>query len=146
MASVDRKKGKITPADVLSGEPNWPKEQRHWEKVVDDNEVVYEDKHIIVFHDPVDEEHETARVEGEVRCTLIVKQDDVPSLMDLGIADEHLSARILHGLQQAAYVLGLEKKGFEVRSHIYPPLQHRPELAFKIRSGKAPKPGVSGDL
>lgn len=141
MAMLERKKGKITPADVLSGEPNWPKEQRHWEKVVGDNEVVYQDKHVVVFHDPVDEEHETSRVPGEIRCTLIVKEDAVPSLMDLGLTDENLNAHILHGIQQAAYALGLEKKGFEVRSHVYPPLQHRPELTFKLRSGKPPKKG-----
>jgi hypothetical protein len=146
MAMVDRKKGKITPADVLSGEPNWPKEQRHWEKVVGDSEIVFEDKHVVVFHDPIDEEHESTRLPGEIRCTLIVKEDSILSLMDLGVTDENLSAHILHGVQQAAYALGLEKKGFEVRSHVYPPLQHRPELTVKIRSGKPPKPGVSGDL
>ena len=146
MATAERKKGKITPADVLSGEPDWPKEQRDWEKVVGDNEIVFEDKKVVVFHDPIDEAHETERVPGEIRCTLIVKEDGVPSVMDLGITDENLNAHILHGIQQAAYALGLEKKGFEVRSHIYPPLQHRPELTFKIRSGKPPKKGLSGGL
>lgn len=142
MATVDRKKPKITPADVLSGEPNWPKDQRDWEKIVGDNEVVYEDKHVVVFHDPEDEEHESERVPGEIRCTLIIKDRvGVHSLMDLGITDENLNAHILHGIQQAAYLLGLEKKGFEVRAHVYPPLQHRPELAFKLRAGKPPKKG-----
>ena len=138
MATVQRKKPAITPADVLSGQPDWPKEQREWEKIVGDNAIVYQDKHVVVFHDPVDEEHESQRVPGEIRCTLIVKED-VHSLMDLTIADEALNARILHGIQQACYALGLEKKGFEVRAHVYPPLQHRPELTFKIRSGKPPK-------
>ncbi|HEY1975954.1 MAG TPA: hypothetical protein VGG89_05400 [Candidatus Baltobacteraceae bacterium] len=142
MATVDRRKLKITPAEVLSGEPSWPKEQRGWEKIVGDNPVVFQDKHIVVFHDPVDEEHESKRVTGEIRCTLIVKDKvDVHSLMDLGITDENLNAHILHGIQQAAYALGLEKKGFEVRAHVYPPLQHRPELAFKLRAGKPPKKG-----
>jgi hypothetical protein len=59
--------------------------------------------------------------------------------MDLSVADQTLNAAILHGIQQAALRLGLEKKGFEVRAHVYPPLQHRPELAFRIRSGKPPK-------
>ncbi|MBV8583699.1 MAG: hypothetical protein JO241_06860 [Candidatus Eremiobacteraeota bacterium] len=146
MATVENKKGKITPADVLSGAPQWPKEQRHWEKVVGDNEIVFEDKHVVVFHDPVDDEQESQRVPGEIRCTLIVKDDAMPTLMDLGITDETLNAHILHGIQQAAYALGLQKHGFEVRSHVYPPLQHRPELTFKLRAGKPPKPGVSGDL
>jgi hypothetical protein len=35
--------------------------------------------------------------------------------------------------------LGLQNTGFEIRAHIYPPLQRRPELAFKIRAGKPPK-------
>ena len=144
MAIERRKKDKITPADVLSGEPDWPKDQRDWDKAVGDNPVVFEDKHVVVFHDPVDEEHESERLPGEIRCTLIVK--DVRSLMDLGITDENLNAHIVHGIQQAAYALGLEKKGFEVKSHVYPPLQHRPELTFKIRSGKPPKKDLSGDV
>jgi hypothetical protein len=140
MATAQPKKSKIAPVDVLSGTPDWPKEQRNWEKVVGDNQIVFQDKHVVVFHDPVDEQDESQRVPGEVRCTLIVK-DDVHSLMDLGITDESLNAHVLHGIQQAAYALGLEKKGFEVRSHVYPPLQHRPELTFKIRAGKPPKKG-----
>ncbi|HTU82058.1 MAG TPA: hypothetical protein VMF61_08000, partial [Candidatus Acidoferrales bacterium] len=87
-------------------------------------------------------EHESEREPGEIRATLLCKKH-VPSLMDLGVADEELNAKILHGIQQAAYRLGLEKKGFEVRAHVYPPLQHRPEIAFKIRSGKPPKKGDS---
>jgi hypothetical protein len=76
---------------------------------------------------------------GEIRLTLLSKKEGVDSLMDLGVADETLNAAILHGIQQAAFRLDLQKKGFEVRAHVYPPLQHRPELAFKIRAGKPPK-------
>ena len=128
----------VTPADVLGGMPDWPKEPRPWGKVVGDNDIVFEDKKVVVFHDPVDEEHESERVEGEIRLTLLSKQH-AHSIMDLGVSDEGLGAAILHGIQQAAYRMGLEKKGFEVRAHVYPPMQHRPELAFKIRSGKPPK-------
>lgn len=130
----------INPADVLGGKPAWPKEEKPWGKVVGDNDVVYEDSKVIVFHDPVDEDHESDRDPDEVRLTLLSKKH-VHSLMDLGVHDEGLNSAILHGIQQAAYRLGLEKKGFEVRAHVYPPLQHRPELAFKIRSGKPPKKG-----
>jgi len=137
--SGDRKKSVITPADVLGAQPNWPKEPKSWEKLVGDNEIVYEDHHVVVFHDPVDEEHESARVAGEIRLTMLSKKEGVDTLMDLGVADETLNAALLHGIQQAALRLGLEKKGFEVRAHIYPPLQHRPEVAFKIRAGKPPK-------
>ncbi len=137
--SADRRKKVVTPVDVLGVEPNWPKEPKEWEKLVADNEVVYDDRHVVVFHDPVDEEHESARIPGEIRLTLLSKKDGVDTLMDLGVADETLSAAILHGIQQAAFRLGLEKHGFEVRAHIYPPLQHRPEVAFKIRAGKPPK-------
>jgi len=129
----------VTPADVLGAEPRWLKDPKEWEKLVDDNEVVYEDHHVVVFHDPEDEEHESPRSPGEIRLTLLGKKEGVDSLMDLGVADETLSAAILHGIQQAALRLGLEKKGFEVRAHVFPPLQHRPELAFKIRAGKPPK-------
>jgi len=136
--SADRAK-KITPADVLGAEPKWPKEPKSWEHLVTGNEVVYEDRHVVVFHDPVDEENESQRASGEIRLTLLSKKDNVDSLMHLGVADETLNAAILHGIQQAALRLGLEKTGFEVRAHVYPPLQHRPELAYKIRAGKPPK-------
>ncbi len=136
--SADRAK-KITPADVLGAEPKWPKEPKSWEHLVTGNEVVYEDRHVVVFHDPVDEENESQRVSDEIRLTLLSKKDNVDSLMHLGVADETLNAAILHGIQQAALRLGLEKTGFEVRAHVYPPLQHRPELAYKIRAGKPPK-------
>ncbi|MGA8574410.1 MAG: hypothetical protein WB609_01825 [Candidatus Cybelea sp.] len=139
MMSADRKRKTLTAADVLGAEPIWPKEPKEWEKLVGENEVLYEDRHVVVFHDPVDEEHESERVPGEIRLTLLSKKEGVETLMDLGVADETLSAAILHGIQQAALILGLEKKGFEVRAHIYPPLQHRPAVAFKIRAGKPPK-------
>jgi hypothetical protein len=139
--SGDRKKKSLAPADVLGAEPKWPKEPREWEKLVAESEVVYDDHHVVVFHDPVDEEHESRRIPGEIRLTLLTKKEGVETLMALGVADETLNAAILHGIQQAALRLGLQKTGFEVRAHIYPPLQHRPEVAFKIRSGKPPKKG-----
>jgi hypothetical protein len=137
--SAERRKKIVAPADVLGAQPQWTKEPKDWEKLVDDNEVIYEDRHVVVFSDPVDEEHESARVPGEIRLTLLSKKEGVESLMDLGVSDETLNAAILHGIQQAALRLGLEKTGFEVRAHVYPPLQRRPELAFKIRAGKPPK-------
>jgi hypothetical protein len=146
--SADRKHNRLTPPEVLGAEPKWLKERKHWESVVGDNEVLYEDHQVVVFHDPIDEEHESERVGGEIRLTLLAKKEGVESLMDLGVADEELNAAILHGIQQAALRLGLEKKGFEVRAHVYPPLQHRPEVAFKLRAGKPPKkhaePALSG--
>lgn len=135
----DRKKKTLTAFDVLGAEPIWPKEPKEWEKLAGDNEVVYEDHHVVVFHDPEDEEHESRRAPGEIRLTLLSKKEGVETLMDLGVADETLNAAFLHGIQQAALILGLEKQGFEVRAHIYPPLQRRPAVAFKIRAGKPPK-------
>ncbi|HEY1655783.1 MAG TPA: hypothetical protein VGF86_11765 [Candidatus Tumulicola sp.] len=138
MAEHKNDKAVVTPSDILSGPPEWPKEPRSWDKLVGDSDVIYEDADIVVFHDPVDEEDESERLETEIRATLLSKKH-VHSLMDLGVADEQLSAKILHGIQQAAFRLGLEKQGFEVRAHVYPPMQRRPELAFKIRAGKPPK-------
>jgi hypothetical protein len=140
MAEGKINKAVVTPSDILGGPPAWPKEERPWEKIVGDNEIIYEDAHVVVFHDPVDDDDESPRTAAEIRATLLSKKH-VHSLMDLGVADEQLDAKILHGIQQAAYRLGLEKKGFEVRAHVYPPLQRRPELAFKLRSGKPPKKG-----
>ncbi len=137
--SADRKKKPLTPVDVLGRRPTWPKDPKEWEKLVADNEIVYEDHHVVVFHDPIDEEHESERIPGEIRLTVLSKKEGVDTLMDLGVADETVNAAILHGIQQAALQLGLQNKGFEVRAHVYPPLQHRPELAFKIRAGKPPK-------
>lgn len=134
-----RAKKNVSPADALGASPQWLKERKAWHELVGENEVVYESRHVVVFHDPVDEEHESARSAGELRLTLLVKRDDLDSLMDLGVAEETVNAAILDGLQQAALRLGLERQGFEVRSHVYPPLQHRPEIAFKIRSGRPPK-------
>jgi hypothetical protein len=134
---ADAHKPIVTPSDILGGPPNWPKDPRGWEKVVGDNEIIYEDNHVVVFHDPEDDDQESPREEREIRATLICKRH-VHSLMDLGVADEPLGAQILHGIQQAAYALGLQNKGFEVRAHVYPPMQHRPELAFRLRAGKPP--------
>jgi hypothetical protein len=134
---ADDKKSTVAPPDVLGAQPQWPKEPKTWDRVVGDSRIIYEDSHVCVFEDPVDEESESARVPGELRLTLLAKKQ-IDSLMDLGVADETLNAAILHGIQQAALRLGLEKRGFEVRAHVYPPLQHRPELAFKIRTGKPP--------
>jgi hypothetical protein len=138
MAARKLVKSSVTPSDILGGPPEWLHDEKPWEKVVGDNEIIYEDAHVVVFHDPVDEAEESARTAPEIRATLLCKKH-VHSLMDLGVADDQLNAKILHGIQQAAFRLGLEKKGFEVRAHVYPPMQHRPELAFKIRSGKPPK-------
>lgn len=131
------KKSTVAPADVLGAQPQWSKDPKTWESVVGDSHIIYEDSHVVVFEDPVDEESESQRVPGELRLTLLAKKR-VETLMDLGVADEPLSAAILRGIQQAALRLGLEKRGFEVRAHVYPPLQHRPEIAFKIRTGKPP--------
>jgi hypothetical protein len=141
-----QRKKSLTPADVLGAQPQWIKEPKPWERLVGDNQVVYEDHHVVVFHDPVDEENESHRIAGEVRLTLLAKKEDVESLMDLGVVDGTLNAAILHGIQQAALRLGLEKKGFEVRAHVFPPLQHRPELAFKIRAGKPPKKSATPEV
>ena len=58
----------------------------------------------------------------------------------LGVTAEHAERSIT---EQTALLLGLERKGFEVRAHVYPPLRHRPPLAFKIRAGKPPKKSIS---
>lgn len=138
MSERSHRKTVVTPSDILGGPPQWPKDAKPWDKLVGGADVIYEDADVVVFHDEEDEAGESARVPGEIRATLLSKRH-IHSLMDLGVADEPLAAKMLHGIQQAAYRLGLEKTGFEVRAHIYPPMQHRPELAFKIRAGKPPK-------
>jgi hypothetical protein len=63
----------------------------------------------------------------------------VRSLLDLSVGDEELNAALLFAIQQVAYKLDLQHKGFEVRAHVLPPYQHRPGLVYKIRAGKPPK-------
>ena len=128
----------VTLSEVLAGPVGWPKKPEEWEAIAGDKEIVYEDHRVVAFLDPENEEHESAIAPEEIRITLIPK-NHVDSLMELGIADETLSAALLYGVQQVALKLGLHKKGFEVRSHVYPPYQRRPGVAFKIRSGKVPK-------
>jgi diadenosine tetraphosphate (Ap4A) HIT family hydrolase len=133
--------GAFTPtllSDVIGGRnTQWGKKAQDWEKTVGNSEVVYEDEHVIAFHDPEDSPHESARVTGEIRITVLPKKP-VPTLIDLNVTDEELNARMLFAVQQVAYKLGLQKKGFEVRSHVLPPYQHRPGFALHIRAGKPP--------
>lgn len=131
--------------DVMLGAPvQWPKKPESWKEIAGDAEVVYEDDDVIAFHERQDDPAESARVAGEIRVMLLSKTH-VPSLLHLGPADHHISAALLHGIQQVAYRLDLNVKGFEVRMKVLPPLQHRPQLAFEIRSGKPPVKSSQAD-
>lgn len=128
-------------SDLLAkGAVEWPKKAKDWKKVLGGAQVVYENDHVVAFHDPEDIEHESPREPGETRVTILPKRL-VPTLMDLGVTDEALNAQMLGAVQQVAYRLGLQDHGFEVRSHVLPPYQHRPGFALHIRSGKPPKKG-----
>jgi diadenosine tetraphosphate (Ap4A) HIT family hydrolase len=131
--------GKVHLSDVVAKSPiQWPKKAVDWEEAVRGAEIVYEDHHVVAFHETEDDPQESAREAGEVRITLMPKRH-VQSLADLSVADEELNAALLFGIQQVAYKLDLQNKGFEVRAHVLPPYQHRPGLVYKIRSGKPPK-------
>ena len=91
LAGMAEHKSIVTPSDILGGLPEWPKDSRSWDKVVGDSEIIYEDDHVVVFHDPADDDDESAREDQEIRATLISKRH-VHSLMDLGVGDEQLSA------------------------------------------------------
>lgn len=131
--------GKVHLSDVIAKSPiQWPKKAIDWQEAVRGAEVVYEDHQVIAFHEIEDDPLEAAREPGELRITLMPKRH-VQSLADLGVADEELNAALLLGIQQVAYKLDLQNKGFEVRAHVLPPYQHRPGLVYKIRSGKPPK-------
>ena len=131
--------GKVHLSDVVAKSPiQWPKKAVDWQEAVRDAEIVYEDHQVVAFHEIEDDPLESLREAGELRITLMPKRH-VQSLVDLGVADEELNAALLFGIQQVAYKLGLQNKGFEVRAHVLPPYQHRPGLVYKIRSGKPPK-------
>jgi diadenosine tetraphosphate (Ap4A) HIT family hydrolase len=133
----------VLVSDLLNrGGVVWPKKAKDWQKAIGDAEVVYEDNHVIAFHDPEDAPHESARAEGEIRVTLLPKQP-VATLMDLNVTHEELNARMLYGVQQVAYKLNLQNEGFEVRAHVLPPYQHRAGYALRIRAGKTPTKSMS---
>ncbi len=123
---------------VAKSRIQWPKKALRWEEAAKDAQVIYEDHHVIAFHETEDDPQESPRESGEIRVTIMPKRH-VQSLLDLSVADEELNAALLFGIQQVAYELGLQKKGFEVRAHVLPPYQHRPGFIYKIRAGKPPK-------
>ncbi|HZZ66300.1 MAG TPA: hypothetical protein VFE17_12410 [Candidatus Baltobacteraceae bacterium] len=133
-------------SDLLTktGGVEWQKKAKAWDKIIGDAQIVYEDADVVAFHDPEDSPHESARVEGEIRITILPK-DALPTLMDLSVRHEALNARMLFAVQQVAYLLGLQHTGFEVRSHILPPYQHRPGFALHIRAGKPPAKASAAD-
>lgn len=130
---------KVHLSDVVAKSPiEWPKKVMDWEEAIVNAEVIYEDHLVVAFHETEDDPQEAPREPGELRITLMPKRH-VRSLIDLSVADEELNAALLFGIQQVAYKLDLQHKGFEVRAHVMPPYQHRPGLVYKIRSGKPPK-------
>lgn len=96
-------------------------------------EIVYEDEHVVAFHevDP-DDSH---MHKWNVRVTVAPKHHR-STLLDLGIADETLTAAMLNGVQQAALKLRLYETGFEVFAGVLPPYQHNAYLTLRIRAGK----------
>lgn len=131
--------------DVMLGRPiAWPKKAHTWEDAARHAEIVYEDDAVIAFHDVDEEQTEPSPAPGEIRVTLLSKSS-AKSLLHLGANDHATNAAMLHGIQQVAFRLGLNVTGFEVRAHVMPPLQHRPQLAFQIRSGKPPSKSGSGE-
>jgi hypothetical protein len=132
-------KEQVHLSDIVAKTPiQWPKKAVDWEEAIKGAEVIYEDHLVVAFHETEDDPQESLRVPGELRITLMPKRH-VRSLLDLSVADEHLNAALLFAIQQVAYKLDLQDKGFEVRAHVLPPYQHRPGLVYKIRSGKPPK-------
>jgi hypothetical protein len=96
-------------------------------------EVVYEDDHVIAFHE-VDDDDDHAH-KWSVRVTVAPKHH-VATLLDLGVGNEALTAALLSGVQQASLRLGLHKTGFELFAGVLPPFQQNSYLTLRIRSGK----------
>ena len=137
-----KKSERIGLSELLrDGDMTWPKAAHRGEPpgVTDDTDIVYEDEHVVAYVERECEVDESVPGPEEVRVTLVPRQR-IGSLMDLGVADGALSAALLNGIQQVAYRLNLQHHGFEVRAHVLPPMQQRPHLTLKIRSGKALKP------
>ena len=136
---VEPKHGKVHVSDMVGKTPiAWPKKAEDWEEAIKGAEVIYEDHAVVAFHEIEDDPQESPRDPDELRITVMPKKH-VRSLLDLSAADEALNAAMLFGIQQVAYKLGLQKKGFEVRAHVLPPYQRRPGLVYKIRAGKPPQ-------
>jgi hypothetical protein len=96
-------------------------------------EIVYEDAQVVAFHE-IDDDPNHAR-KWDVRVTVAPKHHK-STLLDLGVADEALSAALLNGLQQAALRLNLHETGFEVFAGVLPPYQQNGYLTLRLRSGK----------
>ena len=124
--------------DLINGDKiRWGKKAQNWAKTVRNAEIIYQDDVVVAFHDPEDSPHESPRVEGEIRITVLSKRQ-VATMLDLNVTHEDLNAQMLFAVQQVAYKLGLQNEGFEVRSHVLPPYQHRPGYALHIRARRPP--------
>jgi hypothetical protein len=96
-------------------------------------EVVYEDDHVVAFHEIDPDDGEAHK--WSVRVTVAPKHHRT-TLLDLGIVDDKLSAALLNGVQQAALKLGLHETGFEMYAGVLPPFQRNAYLTLQIRAGK----------
>jgi hypothetical protein len=136
--------------DVLHPEPiEWPKKGTIHDllkKIIDKLtrfEIVYEDEHVIAFHELDDDDDLVHK--WNVRVTVAPKHH-VATLMDLGVGNEALTAALLAGVQQAALRLGLHKEGFEVFAGVLPPFQRNGYVTLRIRAGKHPKAEAGGSV
>jgi histidine triad (HIT) family protein len=131
-------------------------EQRTWEKPDPEHtfrgrldgtrakadEVVYEDDDVFAFRHNVDPSREEW---WEVHVVIIPKKW-VPTLLDFGIGDAKLWARLVAGIQRVALLLGLYEKGFMIRMGVLPPYQHTEHVHIHILSGKHTAPVVDGPM
>jgi hypothetical protein len=104
-------------------------------------EVVYEDDHVVAFHE-VDPDDGTTH-KWAVRVTVAPKHHR-STLLDLGIQDQQLTAALLNGVQQAALKLRLHETGFELFAGVLPPFQRNAYMTFHIRAGKHEQPAQAG--
>jgi hypothetical protein len=105
-------------------------------------EIVYEDEHVVAFHEVDPDDGATHK--WAVRVTIAPKHHR-STLLDLGIQDQQLTAALLNGVQQAALKLGLHETGFELFAGVLPPFQRNAYLTFHIRAGKHEQPPQAGD-
>jgi len=99
--------------------------------------VIFEDDDVVAY-EVDDDEREAKLVPGERRFTVAPKKS-IPTLLDVGIADAQIAAKLLFAVQQVAFKMNLHATGFEVRSNVLPPYQRRPHLSLELRTGNPKK-------
>lgn len=100
------------------------------------DDVVYEDELVFAFRHRVDP---TLEHWWETHVVIIPKSW-VPTIFDIGLAEQQIWLALVAGIQKVALKLGLYKTGFMIRMGVLAPYQHTEHVHIHILSGKHESP------